>query len=81
MKKTTSEPPDDDTRTIFDEPEVTGQTPILLPMYTILVICSCTFVCVIFTGGVSVKDKLKCPCKIQSRKSKSRKEKKTHQDF
>ena len=41
MKKTTSEPPDDDTRTIFDEPEVTGQTPILLPMYTILVICMC----------------------------------------
>ena len=38
MKKTTSEPPDDDTRTIFDEPEVTGQTPILLPMYTIFVL-------------------------------------------
>lgn len=76
MKKTMSEPPDDDSHTIFDEPEVTGQTPILLPMYTSLVICSCTFVCVIFTGGMSVKDKFKSSCKILSRKSKSRKGKK-----
>lgn len=58
---------------IFDDPDVTGKGTILSTLYIIVVLCSCTLLCVVIGVGVTVKDKLRCPCKMLSRESKFRK--------